>query len=450
MSPRILLVDDNPDFSKIVSVFLQSKGLEVVTASTFQEGEEAFLNTKPELILLDVVLPDGSGVDLVSRVKEISPATPALMVSATGETEIVVNAIKAGASDYIKKSDNLEGLWLKISGLLEMQRVKSTEEELERRGAYGGLIGKSYKMRQLIRIISKVAHVNVPIFIRGESGTGKGLVAELIHSLSPRREKPFVTINCPAIPETLLESELFGHERGAFTGAIREKAGKFEYADGGTVFLDEIGDLGPELQAKILRVLQGHEFERVGGLKTIHVDVRIIAATNRPIEKSIQEGRFREDLYYRLNVLPIDIPTLRERKEDIPLLASHFLAYFGRKNGKKFSELSPEILSDLTDYDWPGNIRELQSVIERAVVLGKEPALHRGDLSPHRTKTPTFQAGAGPWTSLKELEHRALVKALEQANGNIAKASRLLGIGRDTIYRHLRKHQITLKKDRSS
>lgn len=448
VSPRILLVDDSADFRDIVDVFLQSKGVEVVTASTARKGEEAFSNTKPELVLLDVVLPDGSGVDLVSHIKGLSPSTPVLMVSATGETETIVNAIKAGASDYIQKSNDLEGLWLKIAELLQMQTIKSTEEELKGRNEYGAIIGKGPKARQLIQVISKVAHVDAPVFIRGESGTGKGLVAELIHSLSPRKKKPFVTINCPAIPENLLESELFGHEKGAFTGAIREKTGKFEYADGGTVFLDEIGDLSPELQAKILRVLQGHEFERVGGLKTLMADVRVIAATNRNIEKSIQEGHFREDLYYRLNVLPILIPPLRERKEDIPLLVNHFLAYFNRKNTKKFREISPEILADLTDYDWPGNIRELQSVIERAVVLGREPRLLRSDFSLNRP-VPTRLAGTNPLASLRDLEYQALVRALEQTNGNIAKASRLLGIGRDTVYRHLKIHNIALKRSRS-
>ncbi len=358
--------------------------------------------------------------------------------------------MKAGASDYVQKPIEFESLWEKISQLLEMRLERDTEKELV--GLYGNgiVLGKSPQARQLIREISKVANSDATVLLRGDSGTGKSLVAEVIHSHSQRQEKPFVTVNCAAIPETLLESELFGHEKGAFTGAIREKIGKFELANTGTIFLDEIGDLTLELQVKILRVLQGREFERVGGLKTIRVDVRVIAATNRPLEKAIHEKRFREDLFYRLNVLPIYIPPLRERKEDIPLLIDYFFEFYCRKYNKKLEPFSPEVLEGLFNYDWPGNIRELQNVIERAIVLGRKPQISPIDFA--ISASPSFSKVAVDegFSSIRQLEHRTLLKALQQTHGNISKAARLLGIGRDTVYRRLKKYKIGLKQERNS
>jgi len=270
-------------------------------------------------------------------------------------------------------------------------------------------------------------------------------VAQIIHAHSPRRDKPFVTIACPAIPENLLESELFGHEKGSFTGAIKDTPGRFEIADGGTIFLDEIGDLSPNLQAKLLRVLQNHEFEKVGGAKTLKVDVRIIAATNRNLEQAMQEKHFREDLFYRLNVLPIYVPPLRDRKEDIKPLAGHFVAYYSKKIGKRFSSISEQILEHLMGYDWPGNVRELQNVIERAVVLGKEPRLTVTDFI-LGIRQPDVPEKRGAFRSIRDLEFRALTDALEKAAGNISKAAKILGVGRDTLYRRMKKYNIGLKR----
>jgi transcriptional regulator with PAS, ATPase and Fis domain len=303
-------------------------------------------------------------------------------------------------------------------------------------------------MKKLVREISKVANSEATVFLFGETGTGKGLVAEVIHGLSRRRNQRLISINCAAIPASLLESELFGHEKGAFTGAIRDKKGIFELADRGTIFLDEIGELAPELQVKLLRVLQGQEFERVGGTRPIKVDVRIIAATNRNLEEAIAEGRFREDLFYRLNVLPITVPPLRERKEDIPILLNHFIREFSEKAGKKFEKLAPDIEEYLSAYPWPGNIRELQNVIERAVVFGKEPRFMTSDfnVAPPRYTSTTAPVATSSVSSLKELELQLLMQALRQSGGNVSRAARTLGISRGTVYRRLERYEIGLKK----
>lgn len=444
MKHRILLVDDDPEFVALIGKYLRSKGFDVFAAGTAQECRNVMANVQPNVALIDVKLPDQSGVDLVGEIKAIDEATPVIMISAFGDPKLVVEAMQAGASDYIQKPIDHEELLNKLNVALELREEISIEKEL---GDNHAIIGKSARTRQLLRQIGKVAKSDAPVLFRGESGTGKSLVAEIIHGHSPRKDKPFVTINCPAIPEHLLESELFGHEKGSFTGAVKEKIGKFELANGGTVFLDEIGYLPLELQVKILRVLQGHEFERVGGLRTIRVDVRIIAATNRNLEQAIHDGRFREDLFYRLNVLPLNIPPLRERREDIPLLVDHFLSYYSRKENKRFETISETILNRLVEYHWPGNIRELQNVIERAVVLGKGPILRLADF----TINPAPSAATAPpqemesITTLKDMEYKALVRALEQSGGNISKTARLLGVGRDTVYRRLRKHKIGLK-----
>lgn len=450
MSHRILIVDDDCDFSSLLAKHFRAKGVESATAATAREGCEAFHRMDPDLVLLDVMLPDQSGVDLVRTMKAINTEVPIIMVSGRGETQVVVDAMKAGASDYLQKPLEFSELLEKTTQLFEVRRQKSTEKALDGTEGAPGILGRSLQTRQLVREISKVADSDATVLLRGESGTGKSLVAQLIHLNSLRKNKPFVTVNCAAIPETLLESELFGHEKGSFTGAIREKEGKFELANGGTIFLDEIGDLSPELQVKILRVLQAREFERVGGLKTIRVDVRVISATNRDLEKAIQERHFREDLFYRLNVLPLYISPLRERKEDIPALAQFFFRHYSKKYNKDFEKLPEEVLRGLMQYEWPGNIRELQNVLERAMVLGKSPHLDLSDFiapSPPSIQRALTQE---PVTSLKELEYRTLIKALEQTSGNISKASRVLGISRDTVYRRLKKYQVSLKRTRGS
>ncbi len=442
MAQRILIVDDDPEFVALIGKYIRSRGLDVSSAGSAQEAMDSIRDSEPDVALIDVKLPDRSGVDLVGEVKSINEAIPVIMVSGYGDPKLVVAAMRAGASDYVQKPVDHDELLRKIHEAIELHEDISIEKELDDDTI---LIGNSSQTKQLIRQIGKVANSDAPILFRGESGTGKSLVAEIIHAHSPRKEKPFLTINCPAIPEHLLESELFGHEKGSFTGAVRQKLGKFELADEGTVFLDEVGDLPMELQVKILRVLQGHEFERVGGLKTLRVDVRIIAATNRNLEQAIREGRFREDLFYRLNVLPLTIAPLRERKEDIPLLANHFLAYYSRKENKRFESIPQSIMDRLVEYDWPGNVRELQNVIERAVVLGKEPHLRLVDISIGGVSPRPVPSRPEAVTSLKDMEYQALVRALEQSGGNISKAAKALGIGRDTVYRRMRKHGIGLK-----
>lgn len=448
MKPKILIVDDDTDFVRLIGKYLQAQDLKIISANSAKQGGDLAKENDPDLVLLDVKLPDASGVDLVKDIKSFNDEIPIIMVSGSGSTKNVVAAMKAGASDYVQKPFDHKELFEKIVKLLEIKRAKHTEMELHSRGLYAAIIGKSPKTRQLIREISKVANSHAPVLLRGESGTGKSLIAEVIHKHSQKKDKPFVTINCAAIPENLLESELFGHKRGAFTGAISDKVGKFEYANSGTIFLDEIGDLSPELQVKILRVLQNGEFERVGGLKTIRVHVRIIAATNRNLDEAISRGRFREDLFYRLNVLPIFVPPLRERKEDIPILSQHFFKYYSLRANKHFQELSDDIIEHLTTYHWPGNIRELQNIIERAIVLGTEPNLRLSNFIISANMQIKDNPDMTKITSIRDLEYQALIHALKQTSGNISKASKFLGIGRDTFYRRLKKYKIGLKRDK--
>ncbi len=449
MSPDILIIDDEPSFAKSLKRWLESKDYEIAMAHTATEGILAAKENPPKVILLDVNLPDRSGVSIVQDLKSIDEDIGILMVSASGDTNDVVSSIKYGASDYIPKPPDHVHLAEKISNLLEMHRQKKTKRQLDQERSFGSIIGNSPKIGQLISAISRVATSSATVLLRGESGTGKNLIAKLIHEHGSRKSGPFVTINCAAIPDTLLESELFGHEKGAFTGAVQAKPGKFELAHEGTIFLDEIGELAHHLQAKLLRVLQGQEFERVGGVRTKKVDVRIITATNRNLEQAIQDRRFREDLFFRLNVLPIVIPPLRERKDDIPLLAESFIQEYAQRENKEFNPLSLEILSLLKDYDWPGNIRELQNIIERAVVLGRQPDLKRADFALGTMESFSSDPVAESPTSvssLKDLEFQSLMKALQNSKGNIQKAANELGISRGTIYRRLRKYNVDPRK----
>jgi len=459
---KVLIVDDDRVFNRLLTKQIEGIGLRAFSAFTAGEALGFLGSQEPDLIVMDVHLPDDSGVHLVKQVKERRPLTPILMVSVSGETKDVVTAIQNGASDYVRKPVDHEELLEKIQKLLEMRQIKITEQEFGEKLVEHPLVGKSPQTQRLIREISQVANSDATILLRGETGTGKGLVAQTIHLLSPRKAKDFIAINCAAIPAQLLESELFGHVKGAFTGAIREKPGKFELADRSTIFLDEIGELPTELQVKLLRILQGQEFERVGGIKTIRVDVRVIAATNRNLEQAIQSGQFREDLFYRLNVLPVNIPPLRERREDIPSLVEYFRRTYSRRAKKRFQPIAEPILEKLVNYSWPGNVRELQNVMERAVVLGQEDNLQSSDfILPTTafalgTEWPAANANSAnshsngsnnsTFSSLKELERQNLVQALEGAGGNISIAAKALGLSRGTIYRRLRKYQIGLKQ----
>jgi two-component system NtrC family response regulator len=447
-----LIIDDNKDFCSLLVKVLEKRGCESLCLNDTTNIISKATNFNPDIILLDVMLPTKSGIAVLEEIKKAGVSAPVLMISNREDAKLVVSAMKAGASDYIPKTADNDELWEKIKKLAEMQQLRTADSELKN---FSNIIGESESTKSMMKMISKVTQTDAPVFLRGESGTGKSLIAETIHSHSNRKHRPFMTINCPSIPQNLLESEFFGHEKGSFTGAIKTKEGKFEIADGGTVFLDEIAELTMDLQVKILRVIQNKEFERVGGLKTIKTDVRIIAATNKDVEKAVKEGAFREDLYYRLNVLPIYVPSLRERKDDIPLLAKYFFELHEKKEGKKFNPLSNEIMEMLQRYPWPGNIRELENVIERAIILGKEPNIRPSDFSEDLNQkvfinniTTDNKGDAkksdGP-LSLKDMEYEGLVAALQSSSGNISKAAKLLNVSRDTLYRRMKKHGIELK-----
>ena len=453
-------MDDDKDFCGLLAKIFEKRGCSTVCVNEPGGFLERFKQDKPDLVLLDVMLPLKSGIEVLAEIKAFDSDIPVIMISNRDDAKMVVSAMKAGAYDYIPKTSEPNNIWDKVKKLLELQELKKTERKLR---LDNPIIGQSAATKNLVAMIGKVAQAEAPVFLRGESGTGKSLIAETIHKFSKRKQKPFITINCPSIPGGLLESELFGHEKGAFTSAIRTKEGKFELADQGTVFLDEIGDLPLDLQVKILRVIQNKEFERVGGLKTIKKDVRIIAATNKDIEKAVNEGKFREDLYYRLNVLPVYIPPLRERREDIPILTEHFINLYSQREKKSFNKLSDEVLDFISNYTWPGNIRELENSIERAVILGKEPALKKEDFNLHfKTSQKEFyrteavlEEAAAPTVpdpeskpnrlSLKDIEYKNMMDALSKTSGNISKAAKILGISRDTLYRRMRKHGVGLK-----
>lgn len=446
--PSLLLIDDDRVFSTIFDRKFKEIGWECRCATTAEEGLRLLKEKMPDVALIDVFLPDGLGVDLVQEMKALNALIPVLIVSVSGEPQHVITAMKNGASDYVTKPVEFETVLEKVRNLIDFKTIRKTENEIGSLKDSRFLFGQSPATKQLLHEISRVAYFDSTVLLRGETGGGKGMVAQLIHELGPRKNEKFVEVKCAAIPEPLLESELFGEEKSQMTG-------KFEAADGGTLFLDEIGNLAPELQIKLLRILQGGEFERVGGLKTIKVDARVIAATNQNLEAALEKGRFREDLFYRLNVLPIFIPPLRERKDDILFLVHHYLKEFSQKLHKRFEKPSAEILERLTAYTWPGNVRELQNVVERAVVMGKESLFAPKDfaLGP-ATREPGIKRTSfedlSSFKSLRELEHKSLMDALRRSSGNIARAARLLGISRGTVYRRLRKYDIGLKLDHGS
>lgn len=428
---RILVVDDEEDIRNLLSDRLQMYGYEVFTASYGAEALEKVDEMSPELVLLDILLPDINGIEVLSRIKREHPETLVIMITAYGSVQRAVEAMKQGAYDFIEKPFNPDLIRIKVGKAVERQSLMRENEYLrsELKGKYDEIIGKSQKMMEVLRAIERVAPSDSTVLITGEAGTGKELVARALHRNSPRSSKPFVVVNCPAIQPTLIESEIFGHEKGAFTGATARKIGKMEKADGGTLFLDEVGDISYEVQAKLLRAIQEKEFERVGGTKPIKVDVRFIAATNQDLDEAVQEGRFRKDLFYRLNVVNIHLPPLRERKEDIPLLAEHFLRHHSA--GRRI-QISDEAMELLVNYHWPGNVRELQNYIERAILFTDSDVI-RPEHLPQEIKSNSPSASAlenliKPGTTLKEMEKALILKTLEEVQGNRTKAAKLLGI----------------------
>jgi two-component system response regulator AtoC len=450
MMTRVLVVDDERKMRRVLQILLEQMGLESVAAETGEEALEHFDDEKIDLVLTDLKLPGMSGVDLLARIRAQDPDLPVVVLTAHGTVQTAVAAMKNGAFDYILKPFDVEAIELVIRRALEMQRYRVEnrflKQQIEDTPAFENLIGGSPAMQHIYALVRQVAPAKTAVLITGETGTGKELVAHAIHNLSPRCDKLFVPLNCAAIPAELLESELFGHQRGAFTGAHAERTGKFELADGGTLFLDEIGDMAYPLQAKMLRVLQEGVVERVGSNKPIHIDVRVLSSTHRDLAASIHNGTFREDLYYRLNVFHIQLPPLRERGEDIGPLAQYFLRAFGEELGKGALQLAEEALPLLLQYPWPGNVRELRNLMERAAVLCQGA---RADQDLVRLLLPSLGVVVARESSLdplqlepavEEVERKLILRALGVADDNKVEAARLLGISERTLWYKLKRY----------
>jgi DNA-binding NtrC family response regulator len=429
----ILVVDDDADIRDILSETLNSLGSRVITAANGRECLDTIEKEAPELLLLDIEMPGKNGLQVLEELRQRGRDTTAIMITAYGTIERAVQAMKEGAFDFITKPFDLDHIAIVVEKALERERLKrGLERFTEEAGERYRLVGdESPQMRQAIETAKKAAASRSTILLLGESGTGKEVFARAIHRWSDRSGDPFIAVNCVALGKELLESELFGHEKGSFTGAHQLKKGRMELAHGGTVFLDEVGDISPELQTKLLRFLQEREFERVGGTQPIHVDVRVIAATNRDLSSAIKEGRFREDLFYRLNVIPISLPPLRERSEDIPVLAKYFARRFAAEAKKSFAGIDAEAEARLVAYQWPGNVRELANVIERAVVLGQAiPELTLGDLSPRvaYSEEEGTSDGLSYRAAVEVARAHVIRRALATTQGNRAAAARILGL----------------------
>ena len=455
MPAKILVVDDEAKMRRVLQMMLEENGCQVDLA----EGAEKALSRMKEvtfsLIITDMKMPGMSGLQLLKEIKKLDEGIPVVVMTAYGTIPTAIEAMKAGAHDYVLKPFDMEEMKTVVEKALEreklLRRSQYLQEELEAKYQFDNIVGESSKMKEVFRLISQVAPTKSTVLVSGESGTGKELIARSVHHRSPREDQPFVVVNCAALPENLLESELFGHLKGAFTGAHRDRRGRFTLADGGSIFLDEIGAMSPGLQAKILRVLQEKEFEPVGGTRSIQVDVRIIAATNQDLKMAVEEGSFREDLYYRLNVVPIHLPPLRERKEDIPLLAYHFLRRYSQELTKGVSEISPEALGLMLEYDWPGNIRELENAIERAMVLSKGNTLSVETL-PLVSSSQEAEVGdenisyqEAKKAVLESFERRFFTRILKEAGGNVSQAARQAQIDRKNLYQKMKELRLNPK-----
>jgi two-component system nitrogen regulation response regulator NtrX len=452
MSRRILIVDDEAAIRKSLSGVLEDEGYEAVTAESGEEGLERAEAADPDLVLLDVWLPGMDGIETLRVLKERFPALPVLIMSGHGTIETAVRATKLGAYDFIEKPLNLDKVLLSIEHALNATRLAEENLFLRAQAKRGReMIGESGLMRALREQIRLIAPTRATVLITGENGTGKELVAQAIHAASPRAASAFVETNCAAIPETLIESELFGHEKGAFTGAANRRRGKFDLADGGTLFLDEIGDMSLPTQAKILRVLQEMRYERVGGSRTYEVDVRVIAATNKDLEEEIKAGRFREDLYFRLNVIPVVLPPLRERKEDIPLLANHFIEVKASEYGKGPMPVRPEAMALLAAYDWPGNVRELKNIAERMVIMNPGgplevrhvPPVIRAAVGAVEPQEEAAAIGDAPFREARrDFERRYILGQLEKSGWNVSLTASRIGFDRSGLYKKMKELEI--------
>ena len=449
---KILIVDDDPAMLESFNVLLESWGFEVLQAADAREAKQVVDRNDPDIVISDVVMPEVSGIELLRELKAGNPHRPVILITARGSIDMAVEAIKQGARDFLTKPvtdfHKLKALLEDAENDIELRRkTKRLATRAETEGQFGDFVGGSKPMREVFSLIEMVAVRDVPVIVTGESGTGKELVAKAIHEMSSRRGKPFVAVNAAAIPETLIESEVFGHERGAFTGAVGMRQGCFEQAHGGTLFLDEIAEMPMVLQPKLLRVLAEGKVRRLGGNQEIAFDVRVVVATNREPLEAIKEGRLREDLYYRLNVFSIPMPALREREDDVPLLAQSFIAEFNRKHHTEIEGISEDAAELLKAYPWPGNVRELRNIIERAVVLAKSDWIDSTVLPPYirsvarPSEKLVISVGA---TTMADAERELLIRTLEHAGNNKAEAARQLGVDVKTIYNKLKAYNIEL------
>jgi two-component system nitrogen regulation response regulator NtrX len=454
MAKQILVVDDEERIRQSLNGILKDEGYEVLEAKDGLQALKQIEADPPELVLLDIWMPGMDGMEVLERMKGQIPNLPVIMISGHGNIELAVKAVKLGAYDFIEKPLSLEKVLLTVNNALLFSKLeqenRALRQEIQRKYE---IVGNSPEIQQLKEQIKIVAPTNGWVLINGENGTGKELVARGIHALSLRADRPFVEVNCAAIPEELIESELFGHEKGSFTGALTKKRGKFDLSNGGTIFLDEIADMSLKTQAKILRILQEQKFERVGGTEMIYVDVRVIAATNRDLKEEIQKTKFREDLYYRLNVIPIVVPPLRDRKTDIPLLVEHFIAEFCLDNNKELKKISPEAMSLLVAYSWPGNVRELKNIVERMVIMTRGAVIEAKDVPDpiqEQHKAPMefsfFEFGLLK-DARREFEKRFIMKKLMENDENISKTAEVIGIERSNLHRKINSYGIEMKKE---
>jgi len=456
---KILIVDDEEGMRRLLGRLLGREGYDTLTVPSAAEALRQVRGDTYDLVITDMKMPEMDGLQLLAEIKAYDPSLPVIAITAYGTVENAVQALRAGAYDYITKPFESDEIRLTVAKALERQRLlaenRYLHQELEERYSFSGIVGGSPAMKRIFETASAVAASNASVLITGESGTGKELIARSIHFSSPRKEKPFVVLNCAALSEGVLESELFGHEKGAFSGAVALKKGRFELAHEGTLFIDEVGEMSLNAQVKLLRVIQEHEFERVGGTRTIRSDVRLVAATNKNLEAEVKKGTFREDLFYRLNVINIHLPSLRERREDIEPLARHFLARYVRETGKRVDNLSPRALSCLLAYDWPGNVRELQNVMERAVVLCRGEVITPRDFpqgiqGEEEILLHVPERGGSLTEILEDLERQLIVQTLRREEGSQTRAAAALGIKRTTLRYKMEKYQLIEQGDRMS
>src|ERR1700757_1018991 len=453
---RILIIDDEAAIRESLETLLSLEGYVVETATNGEEGLDQIQQNIYDLVLLDLALPGKNGLEILQLLRELQPALPVIMITAYGKVDNIVDAMRLGAQNFVQKPWDNDKLLADIRSAIGRYHAEEENLQLKRalkqRYSFSNIVGKSESMLRIFDLVAQVAPSRSTVLIQGESGTGKELIAKALHANSPRKDKPFVAVNTGSMPTDLLESTLFGHVKGAFTSAIATKKGLFEVANGGTLFLDEIGTMGMDTQAKILRVLQDRRFMQLGGTQEIQVDVRIIAATNVDLKQAVREGKFREDLFYRLNVIAIDLPPLRSRREDIPLLAAHFLKHYAEENSLADRTLAPDALRALVDYEWPGNVRELENVIERGVVLSSTPLIGSGLLPGHITGRSFQDAllehnpNSSLFDILEDIERRIIVEKLERCNWNQTDAAEQFHIPLSTLNQKIKRLNIEIRK----